>query len=83
MEAPLKVSSPILHHGQLRYHVTPAVKRADNAARFFKDSSFNDSAHLAEITADITLSDLQRLGLYTKAFLQDVAHEAHEMESIV
>ena len=83
MEAPLEGSLPTHHHGQLRHHVTPTVKRVDNASRSFRESSSNDCAHLAEITADITLSELQRLGPYTKAFLQDVAHQAHEMESIV
>ena len=77
MEAPLEGSLPIHHHGQLHHYVTPAVKRADNAAHSFRDSSSNDSAHLAEIATDITLSELQRLGLYTKAFLQDVEHQAH------
>ena len=77
MEAPLEGSLPIHHNGQLPHHVTPAVKRADNAAHFFRDSSSNDSAHFAEIATDITLSELQRLGLYTKAFLQDVERQAH------
>ena len=83
MEEPLEGSLPIHHHGQLRHHVTPTVKRVDNASRSSRESSSNDSAHLAEITPDITLSELQRLGLHTKVFLQDVAHQAHEMESIV
>ena len=83
MEAPLEGLLPIHHHGQLRHHVTPTVKRVYNASRSFRESCSNDSAHLAEIATDITLSELRRLGLYTEAFLQDVVHQAHEMESIV
>ena len=83
MEAPLEGSSPIHHHGQLRHHVTLAMKRADNTARSFRDSSSNASTHLAKIVTDFTLSELQQLGLYIRALLQDVAHQAHEMESSV
>ena len=83
MEAPLEGSPPIHHHGQLRHHVTPAMKRVDNASRSFRESNSNGPAHLAEIATDITPSELQRLGLYTEAFLQDVAHQAHEMKSVV
>ena len=58
MEAPLEGTLPIHYHGQLHHHVTSTVKRADNAVHSFRDSSSNDSAHLAEIATDITLSEL-------------------------
>ena len=83
MEAPPEGTLPIHYHGQLHHHVTSTVKRADNAVHSFRDSSSNDSAHLAEIATDITLSELKGLGLYTKASLQDVTQQAHELESIV
>ena len=36
-----------------------------------------------EIATDSTLSQLRRLGLYTEAFLTDIAHQTDEAESVV
>ena len=36
-----------------------------------------------EIATDNTLSQLRRLGLYTVAFLMDIAHQLDETESVV
>ena len=36
-----------------------------------------------EIATDSTLSHLQRLGLYTEAFLTDIVHQTNEAESVV
>ena len=63
--------------------VTPAVTRAGNTARSRRARSANDSAHLAKIATDNTLSELRRLGLYTKALLPDVAHQTNKAESVV
>ena len=63
--------------------MTPAVTRASNAARSLKERRANDSAHLAEIATDGTLSELRRLGLYTKALLPDVVHQTTKAESAV
>ena len=83
MEAPLAGSSSLQQHGQSRHGVTPAVTRAGNAARSLRKRRANDSAHLAEIATDGTLSELQRLGLYTKALLPDVVHQTNKAESVV
>ena len=83
VEAPLAGSSSLQQHGQLRHGVTPAVTRAGNAARSLRERSANDSAHLAEIATDSTLSELRRLGLYTKALLPDVVHQTNKAESVV
>ena len=83
VEAPLAESSSLQQHGQSRHGVTPAVTRAGNAARSFRERSANDSAHLAEIATDSTLSELRRLGLYTKALLPDVVHRTNKVESVV
>ena len=56
MEAPLAGSSSLQQHGQSRHGVTPAVTRAGNAARSLRERRANDSAHLAEIATDSTLS---------------------------
>ena len=74
MEAPLAGSSLLQQHGQSRHEATSAVTRAGNAARALRERRANDSAHLAEIATDSTLSELRRLGLYTKALLPDVVH---------
>ena len=66
-----------------RHQVTPAVTRASNTTRPIRERSASDSVHLAEIATDSTLSELRRLGLYIKAFLPDVAHQAHQAESAV
>ena len=83
VEAPLAGSSSLQQHGQSRHGVTTAVTRAGNAARYLRERTANDSAHLAEITTDGTLSELRRLGLYTKALLPDVVHQTHKAESVV
>ena len=82
-EAPLAGSSSLQQHGQLRHGVTPAVTRAGNAAHSLRERRANDSAHLAEIATDGTLSELRRLGLYTKALLPDVVHQTNKAESVV
>ena len=56
---------------------------AGNAARSLRGRSVNDSAHLVEIATDSTLSELRRLGLYTKALLPDVVHQTNKAESVV
>ena len=82
MEAPLAGSSS-LQHGQSRHGVTPAVTQAGNAARSLRERSANDSAHLAEIATDSTLSELRRLGLYNKLLPPDVVHQTNKAESDV
>ena len=57
--------------------------RAGNAARSLRERGANDSAHLTEIATDSTLSELRRLGLYTKALLPDVVHQTNKAESVV
>ena len=81
MEAPLAGLSSLQQHGQSRHGVTPAVTRAGNAARSLRERRANNSAHLAEIATDGTLSELRRPGLYTKALLPDVTHE-NKAESV-
>ena len=83
VEASLAGSSSLQQHGQMRHRVTPAVTRAGNAARYLRERRANDSAHLAEIATDSTLSELRRLGLYTKALLPDVMHQTNKAESVV
>ena len=74
VEVPLAGSSSPQQYGQPRHGVTPAVTRAGNAARSLRERRANDSAQLEEIATDSTLSELRRLGLYTKAMLPDVVH---------
>ena len=83
VEAPLAGSSSLQQHGQSRHGVTPPVTRAGNAARSLRERRANDSAHLAEIAIDSTLSSLRRLGLYTKALLQNVVHQTNKVKSVV
>ena len=83
LESPLAGSSSIQQHGQSRHGLTPAATREGNAARSLRERSANDSAHLAEIAIDSTLSELRRLGLYTRAFLPDVVHQTNKAESVV
>ena len=66
VEAPLAGSSSLQQHGQSRHGVTPAVTRAGNAARSLRERRANDSAHLAEIATDGTLSELRRLDYIPK-----------------
>ena len=83
VEAPLAGSSSLQQHGQSCHGVTPAVTRAGNAAHSLRERNANDSAHLAEIATDSTLSELRRLGLYTKALLPDVMRQTNKAESVV
>ena len=83
VEALLAGSSSLQQHGQPRHGVTLAVTRAGNAARSLRERRAYDSAHLAEIATDSTLSELRRLGLYTKALLPDVMHQTNKAESVV
>ena len=83
VEAPLAGSSSLQQHGQSRHGVTPVVTRAGNAARSLRERSANDSARLAEIATGSTLSELRRLGLYTKELLPDVVHQTNKAESVV
>ena len=83
VEAPLAGSSSLQQHEESRHGVTPAVTRAGNAARSLREHRANDSAHLVEIATDSTLSELRRLGLYTKALLPGVVHQTNKAESVV
>ena len=83
VEAPLAGSSSLQQHGQSRHGVTPAVTRVGNAACSLRERRANDSAHLAEIATDSTLSELRRLGLYTKALLPGVVHPTNKTKSVV
>ena len=56
---------------------------AGNATQSIKERNDNDSIHLVEIATDSTLSQLRKLGLYTEAFLTDIAHQTDEAESVV
>ena len=83
MEAPLIESLPLQHHGPSHHRVTPAATWAGNATQFIRERNDNDFYHLVEIATDSTLSQLRELGLYTKAFLTDIAHQTDEAESVV
>ena len=83
VEAPFARPLPLQHHGPSRHQVTPAVTRAGNATQSIKERNGNDCTRLVEIATDSTLSQLRRLGLYTEAFLTDVAHQTDEAESVV
>ena len=57
--------------------------RAGNATQSIKERNDNDCIHLVEIATGSTLSQLRRLGLYTEAFLTDIANQTDEGESVV
>ena len=82
-EAPFARPLPLQHHGPSRYQVTPAATRAGNATQSTKERNDNDCTRLVEIATDSTLPHLRRLGLYTEAFLTDIAHQTDEAESVV
>ena len=82
-EAPFARSSPLQHHGPSRHQVTPEATRAGNATQSIKERNDNDCTRLVEIATDSTMSQLRRLGLYTEAFLTDIAHQTDEEESVV
>ena len=83
MEAPFARLLQLQHHGPSRHQVTPAATRAGNATQSTKERNDNDCTRLVEIATDNTLSQLRRLGLYTGAFLTDIAHQTDEAESVV
>ena len=64
--------------------MTPAATRAGKATQSIRERNGNDCTHLVEIATNSTLSQLRRLGLYTKAFLTDIADQTDdEAESVV
>ena len=63
--------------------MTPAATWAGNVMQSMRERNANDCTHLVEIITDSTLSQLRRLGLYTEAFLTDIAHQTDEAESVV
>ena len=83
VEAPFARPLPLQHHEPSRHQVTPAATRAGNATQPIKERNDNDCTRLVEIATDSTLSQLRRLGLYTEAFLMDIAHHTDEAESVV
>ena len=83
VEAPFARPLPLQHHGPSRHQVTPAATQAGNATQSIKERNDNDCTRLVEIATDSTLSQLRRLGLYTEAFLTDIAHQTDEAESVV
>ncbi|CAN0262151.1 unnamed protein product [Ascophyllum nodosum] len=84
VEAPFARSLPLQHHGPSRHQVvTPEATRAGNATQSIKERNDNDCTRLVEIATDRTLSQLRRLGLYTEAFLTDIAHQTDGAESVV
>ena len=83
VEAPPAGPLSLQHHGPSRHQVTPATMRAGNAAQSIKERNDNDCIYLVEIATDGTLSQLRKLGLYTEAFLTDIAHQTDEVESVV
>ena len=83
VEAPFARPLPLQHHEPSRHQVTPEATRAGNATPSIKERNNNDCTRLVEIATDNTLSQLRRLGLYTEAFLTDIAHQTDEAESVV
>ena len=63
--------------------MAPAATRAGNATQSMRERNDNDCTHFVEIAPDRTLSQLQRLGLYTEAFLTHIAHQTDEAESVM
>ena len=83
VEAPFARPLPLQHHGPSRHQVTPEATRAGNATQSIKERNDNDCTRLVETATDSTLSQLRRQGLYTEAFLTDIAHQTDEAESVV
>ena len=83
VEAPFARPLSFQHHGPSRHQVTPEATRVGNATQSIKKRNGNDCTRLVEIATNITLSQLRRLGLYTEAFLTDIAHQTDEAESVV
>ena len=83
VEAPFARPLPLQHHGPSRRQVTPEATRAGNATQSIKERNDSDCTRLVEIATNSTLSQLRRLGLYTEAFLTDIAHQTDEAESFV
>ena len=83
---PLAGSQLLQQRGHLRQEATPAVTRADTAAKSFPRRNVHnrsDSAHLAAIATGPVLSELRGLRLYTKETLPDTAHETYGADSTV
>ena len=83
VEAPFARPLPLQHHGSSRHQVTPEATRTGNVTKSIKERNDNDCTCLVENATDSTLSQLRRLGLYTEAFLTDIAHLSNEAESVV
>ena len=83
VEAPLAGPLPLQHHEPSRHQVTPATMRAGNAMQSIKEHNDNDCIRLEEIATNSLLSQLRSLGLYTEAFLTDIAHQTDKAESVV
>ena len=83
VKAPLVRALSLQHYGPSRPQVTPAAKRAGNVTQSIKNRNDKDCTRLVEIATDSTLSHLRRLGLYTEAFLMDIARQTDEAESVV
>ena len=83
VKAPLAGPLPPQHHEPSRRQVTPATMWVGDATQSIKERNDNDCIHLVEIATDSTLSQLRRLGLYTEAFLTDIAHQTDEAESVM
>ena len=83
VEAPFAKPLLLQHHGPSRHQVTPAATRAGNATQSIKERNDSDCTRLVEIATDSTLSHFRRLGLYTEAFLTDIADQTDEAESVV
>ena len=84
VEAPFARPLSLQHHrGPSRHQVTPEATRAGNATQSIKERNDKYCTRLAEIAIDSTLSQLRRLGLYTEAFLTDIANQTDEAESAV
>ena len=75
---------PLQHYGPSRHQVKPAETQTGNATQSMRKRNGNDcSTHLVEIITDSTLSQLQRLVLYTEAFLTVIAHQTDEAGSVM
>ena len=83
VEAPFARPLPLQHHVPSRHQVTPEATRAGNVTQSIKERNDNNCTRLVKIATNSTLSQLRRLGLYTEAFLTDIAHQTDEAESVV
>ena len=83
VEAPFTRPLPLQHYGPSRHQVTPEATRAGNATQSIQQRNDNNCTRLEETPTDSTLSQLRRLGLYTEAFLTDIAHQTDGAEPVV